>query len=63
MPFMEGQQLYNMAHFERGGLYNWGQSPPWENDPERAAVAKERPSAMICPSNKSAPTCGKQIRL
>jgi prepilin-type N-terminal cleavage/methylation domain-containing protein/prepilin-type processing-associated H-X9-DG protein len=57
MPFMEGQQLYNMAHFERGGLYNWQQSPAWENDPERAAVAKERPSVMVCPSNKSGPTC------
>jgi prepilin-type N-terminal cleavage/methylation domain-containing protein/prepilin-type processing-associated H-X9-DG protein len=57
MTYMEDERLYEMAHFERGGLYNWSQSPPWEIDVERATVAKTRPAIMVCPSNLSAPTC------
>lgn len=69
LPYIEGQDLYNLAHFERGetlyqhsagGLFNWYVSPLWyEADPDLKQLALTRPSFIVCPSSKSEPTCTK----
>jgi prepilin-type N-terminal cleavage/methylation domain-containing protein/prepilin-type processing-associated H-X9-DG protein len=57
LPYLEDQKMYDMAHIEKGGVFNWGMSPKWELDPEKDAMVRIRPQILVCPSNQSRPTC------
>ena len=57
LPYMEDQKMYDMAHIEKGGVFNWSLSPNWENDPDKDAMVRIRPANLVCPSNQSRPTC------
>jgi hypothetical protein len=70
LPFMEGQDLYSLAHFERGerylynhsagGPFNWYVSPTFDvQDPDLARLMLSRPSIFVCPSNSADPICTK----
>src|SRR4051812_32054733 len=43
LPYMEDQKMYDMAHIEAGGLFNWVASPAWDTNLEKKAVAEMRP--------------------
>ena len=57
-PYIEGKVLYNMAHFELGGIYNqsgtYGNN--WYNG-ERMQLVRLRPPVFVCPSSTAEPTC------
>lgn len=57
LPFLEDQKMYDMAHIEKGGVFNWARSPNWESDPDRDAMVRIRPATLVCPSNMARPTC------
>jgi prepilin-type N-terminal cleavage/methylation domain-containing protein/prepilin-type processing-associated H-X9-DG protein len=57
LPYVEDPKMYEMAHFEKGGVFNWSLNPPWENDSDRNAMARLRPAILVCPSNQARPTC------
>ncbi len=57
LPYMEEQEMYAMAHLEAGGVFNWGQSPKWETNPDKNAVVRMRPPTLVCPSSQARPTC------
>jgi prepilin-type N-terminal cleavage/methylation domain-containing protein/prepilin-type processing-associated H-X9-DG protein len=69
LPYMEGQDLYSLAHFERGelsynhasgGLFNWYVNPVWyDADSDLKQLALTRPVGFVCPSNSAGPTCQK----
>jgi prepilin-type N-terminal cleavage/methylation domain-containing protein/prepilin-type processing-associated H-X9-DG protein len=69
LPYMEGQDIYTLAHFDRGeqvyqhssgGLFNWYVNPLWYvADPDLKQLALLRPSVFVCPSSTSEPTCTK----
>lgn len=69
LPYMEGQDLYALAHFERGelnyshaagGLFNWYVSPVWyDADPDLKQLALTRPTSFVCPSSAAGPNCQK----
>jgi prepilin-type N-terminal cleavage/methylation domain-containing protein/prepilin-type processing-associated H-X9-DG protein len=57
LPYIEDQQMYDMAHIEKGGVFNWSMSPNWESDPDKDAMVRIRPATLVCPSNMARPTC------
>jgi prepilin-type processing-associated H-X9-DG protein len=57
LPYLEDQKMYDMAHIENGGVFNWSMSPAWDTDAEKAAMVKIRPAVLVCPSNQARPTC------
>jgi len=70
LPFLEGQDLYSLAHFEHGegyynnsfgGIYNWYQPyfNKWYTNPDFEKLATSRPSVFVCPSSAVEPICNK----
>jgi len=57
LPYMEQAAMFEMAHIETGGVFNWLLSPDWESDPEKAELARMRPEILVCPSNQADPVC------
>jgi prepilin-type processing-associated H-X9-DG protein len=58
LPFMEESALYDLVHYDRGGL--WSYEPAYEiffTDPDRKKAATTRLATMVCPSSTAAPTC------
>lgn len=70
LPYMEGSDLYALAHFERGeryvydhpagGPFNWYVSPSFDQqDADLEKLMLSRPAIMVCPSSTAEPTCVK----
>jgi prepilin-type N-terminal cleavage/methylation domain-containing protein len=58
LPFMEENTLYDLVHYDRGGL--WSYETAYEiffTDPDRKKVATTRLASMVCPSSTAAPVC------
>jgi len=58
MPQMEDSGLYELVHYDRGGI--WSYEPAYEmffSDADRKKAATTRIPAMICPSSTAGPTC------
>ncbi|MEX0642540.1 MAG: DUF1559 domain-containing protein [Pirellulales bacterium] len=56
LPYLEDQKMYDMAHIETGGVFNWHISS-WSSDPDKDAMVRIRPATLVCPSNQARPTC------
>ncbi len=56
LPYMENSTMYDMAHVDDGGVFNWGMSN-WSSDPDRYALITMRPTILVCPSNTAQATC------
>jgi prepilin-type N-terminal cleavage/methylation domain-containing protein/prepilin-type processing-associated H-X9-DG protein len=58
LPYLEGAELYDMAQFDLGGIYNWFDSYAlgWYTG-ERKLLVTMRPAVLVCPSNLAGPTC------
>ncbi|MCC7476014.1 MAG: DUF1559 domain-containing protein [Pirellulales bacterium] len=57
LPYMEDAAMYESAHVQEGGVFNWAMSPAWFSYADRAAVARLRPTILVCPSNTALPRC------
>jgi prepilin-type N-terminal cleavage/methylation domain-containing protein/prepilin-type processing-associated H-X9-DG protein len=54
LPYIEGQEMYDAARFDLGGIFNYYMS--WY-DTERKQLVQMRPSIFVCPSSTAEPTC------
>ncbi|MEX0641138.1 MAG: DUF1559 domain-containing protein, partial [Pirellulales bacterium] len=58
LPFMEENTLYDLVHYDRGGLWSYEQAYEiFFPDADRKKVATTRLASMVCPSSTAAPTC------
>jgi len=58
-PYIEGKTLYDMAHFELGGVFNYSGTyggTRWYNG-DRKKLVQLRPPVFVCPSSTAEPTC------
>jgi prepilin-type processing-associated H-X9-DG protein len=59
LPYMENNDLYDLVHYERGGI--WPYTTPhittWLSDPERVKLSVTPLALMKCPSSTAQPTC------
>lgn len=61
LPQMEGSDLYSLADFENGGIWNdkyaaTSSQGDWWTIPSRVELVTARPGGMVCPSDASEPT-------
>jgi prepilin-type N-terminal cleavage/methylation domain-containing protein/prepilin-type processing-associated H-X9-DG protein len=62
LPYMEYSSLYDLVHYDRGGIWSYVTSPVdytkfFSTDPERKQLVTTRIPAMVCPSSTAAPIC------
>ena len=62
LPFLEYSELYDMVHYERGGIWSYVDSPVdytnfFFTDPDRKRLVTTRISVMVCPSSSAGPRC------
>jgi prepilin-type N-terminal cleavage/methylation domain-containing protein/prepilin-type processing-associated H-X9-DG protein len=57
LPFLEGQEMYDMIVVEKGGIFNYAISPKWFTYPENVNFVKLRPSVFVCPTSTVQPVC------
>ena len=56
LPYMEDNDLFEMADFENGGIWNDADTAPdWRTMATRVAMVKIRPKVMACPSSAEDP--------
>lgn len=56
LPYLENQQMYDMANVDEGGVYNFGYKA-WFDDLNRRELISIRPQVLTCPSNTAEPIC------
>jgi prepilin-type N-terminal cleavage/methylation domain-containing protein/prepilin-type processing-associated H-X9-DG protein len=61
LPYMENDRLYEMMHWEDGGVWSYVTTPVdytlfFSNLDKKTAVTT-RPAEMVCPSSQDKPTC------
>lgn len=62
LPFAEYNDLYNLVHYDRGGIWSYVTSPVnyttfFSTDPERKQFVTTRVPVLVCPSSTAGPTC------
>jgi prepilin-type N-terminal cleavage/methylation domain-containing protein/prepilin-type processing-associated H-X9-DG protein len=57
LPYMEGGDLFKLAEFEDGGIYNdQDTAPDWKTRVDtRVQLARTRPPSIVCPSSPAEP--------
>ena len=53
LPFIEGDNLYDVANFDNGGIWD-GNSTAWRDAP-RLQMIQSRPATFVCPTSTFAP--------
>jgi prepilin-type N-terminal cleavage/methylation domain-containing protein/prepilin-type processing-associated H-X9-DG protein len=61
LPYMENARLYELMHWEKGGVWSYVTAPTdysmFFSDLEKKQAVTTRIPEMVCPSSKAAPTC------
>ncbi|MEX0642717.1 MAG: DUF1559 domain-containing protein [Pirellulales bacterium] len=62
LPYLEESQLFDLAHFDDGGIWNDYYTPHWWQDADRMKVVNSRPQVFVCPSSSALPVLTDTIQ-